>query len=232
MKYSIIIPIYNEEKNIALTIKKISEVLNRYKIFYEIIFVDDDSRDNSFKIFNKHKTNKTKFLIRKKKPRDLSKSVAYGFSKAKYESLVVMDGDLQHSPNDLIKLIDQFNTKKYDIVMGSRNMINHKKVNLNPLRFYISNLLNLCTNYLFKLKIKDPMSGFFIIKKNIFLKSKKNLFLVGYKILLDVIISLPTIPKIKEVYINFKSRDKGFSKMRLKILLQLILFLIIKYFKK
>ena len=232
MKYSIIIPIFNEAKNIKLTIKRVSKILNQKKIVYEIIFVDDDSTDNSEKVYKNFKTSKTKFFLRKDKPRDLSRSVVFGFKKAKFNNLAVMDGDLQHTPNDLINLIKEFNHNKHDIVIGSRNMISSKKVNLNPLRFYISNLLNMVTNRLFELDLKDPMSGFIIIKKKIFLNSKRKLFLRGYKILLDIILSSRKQLKIKEVFINFKSRDKGFSKMRLKILLQLIIFMIVKFFTK
>ena len=76
------------------------------------------------------------------------------------------------------------------------------------------------------------MSGFFIIKKDVFLRSKKNLFLKGYKILLDIILSSPYKIRFKEIYINFKSREKGFSKMRFKILFQLLLFLIFKFLSK
>lgn len=229
MKFSIIIPIYNEARNIQQTIKRLSNILNKKKIVYEILFIDDDSKDNSIEIFKKFKTKKTKLIIRKEKPRDLSRSVSFGFNKAKYKNLAVMDGDLQHTPKDLINMIKQYNTNKYEIVIGSRNMINHKKVNLNPLRFYISNLLNMITNFLFGLKLKDPMSGFFIIKKKVYVGARKNLFLKGYKILLDIILSSRTIPKIKEIFINFKVRDKGFSKMRPKILFQLIIFLLVKY---
>ena len=75
------------------------------------------------------------------------------------------------------------------------------------------------------------MSGFFIIKKKVFLQSKKKLLLMGYKILIDIILSTPKKLKIEEIIINFKMRNQGFSKMRFKILLQLILFLIIKYLK-
>ena len=230
MKYSIIIPIFNEAKNIKLTIKRVSKILNQKKVAYEIIFVDDDSTDNSEKVYKNFKTNKTKFFLRKDKPRDLSRSVIFGFKKAKYNNLAVMDGDLQHTPTDLMNLIKEFNYNKHDIVIGSRNMISSKKVNLNPLRFYISNLLNKVTNHLFGLNLKDPMSGFFIIKRRIFLNSKRKLFLRGYKILLDIILSSQKRLKIKEIFINFKTRDKGFSKMRLKILLQLIIFMLVKFY--
>ena len=90
--------------------------MNKSRKTYEIIFVDDDSKDNSFNVFKKFKNQKTKFLKRIKKPRDLSKSVVYGFQRAKYNNFVVMDGDLQHSPEDLRKLMRLFEQKNCDII--------------------------------------------------------------------------------------------------------------------
>tara|TARA_Y100001970_G_C14233133_1_gene859988 strand:- start:119 stop:829 length:711 start_codon:yes stop_codon:yes gene_type:complete len=232
MKYSIIIPIYKEKKNLPKLTKILSQKLNSYKRKYEIIFVDDDSRDGSAEIYKKIKTNKTKFYTRIKKPRDLSMSVVYGFSKAKYNNIAVMDGDLQHRPSDLLKLMKIFEKNKYEIVIGSRKLDSFTNTNLNPLRFYMSKFLNLITNLIFAKKLIDPMSGFFVIRKDVFLKSKKNLFLKGYKILLDIILSSPNKIKFKEIYIKFKSREKGFSKMRFKILFQLFLFLIFKFLSK
>ena len=76
------------------------------------------------------------------------------------------------------------------------------------------------------------MSGFFILKKTIYTNVKKKLVLLGYKILIDILLSTNRKIVIKEVIIGFRVRDKGFSKMRLKILLQLITLIIIKYFKR
>ena len=75
------------------------------------------------------------------------------------------------------------------------------------------------------------MSGFFLVKKEVYNKVKKKLILLGYKILIDIILSGRKEILIKEVKISFNVRDKGFSKMRLKILLQLFIFILIKYFK-
>ncbi len=230
MKFSIIIPTYKEKKNLPKLIISLTKALKNQKINYEIIFIDDESNDGSYEVYNKNKTGKTRFIIRKEKPRDLSKSVVYGFKKSKYDNLIVMDGDLQHHPLDLKSMIRQFKKNDCDILIGSRNMINYKKVNLSPLRFYVSKLLNLMTNFLFGLSLKDPMSGFFIIRKNILKISEKKLLLIGYKILLDIVICSPKTVRIKEFLINFKSRDKGFSKMRLRIIFQLILFLTYRFF--
>ena len=230
MNYSIIVPIYKEEKNISKLIHKIKKEL-KGKIVYELIFVDDDSRDQSKNIFNKYSDKNFKFYIRKNKPRDLSKSVVYGFEKSKYNNLIVMDGDLQHNPRDILKFIKVFQKTNCDIVIGCRKLANYKKANLNPVRFIFSKSLNHVFNFIFNHKISDPMSGFFLIKKEVYNKVKTKLILLGYKILIDIILSTRKNILIKEVKINFSVRDKGFSKMRLKILLQLLVFIFIKYFK-
>ena len=86
------------------------------------------------------KNIKIKNLIfyKKRKPRDLSKSVIFGSRKSKFNNLIVMDGDLQHNPKDIFKLINKFESTNCDLVVGSRRLINFKKANLNPLRFIFS----------------------------------------------------------------------------------------------
>ena len=160
MNYSIIVPIYKEEKNIAKLIHKIKKELKK-KISYELIFVDDDSLDQAKKIFNKFNNKNFKFYTRKNKPRDLSKSVVYGFEKSKYNNLIVMDGDLQHNPKDILKFVKIFEKTNCDIVIGCRKLTNYKKANLNPIRFVFSKFLNYIFNFIFNHKISDPMSGFF-----------------------------------------------------------------------
>ena len=230
MKYSIIVPVYKEEKNIAKLIRKVNNELKK-KVIYELIFIDDDSNDNSNKIYKINKNKNTKFFVRKEKPRDLSKSVIYGFDKSKYNNLIVMDGDLQHNPKDILKLIKIYEKTKCDLVIGSRKLVNYKKSNLNPIRFIFSKTLNQIFNVIFNHKIMDPMSGFFLIKKNVYKKVKNKLILLGYKILIDIILSCKKKITIKEIKINFNVRDKGFSKMRLKILIQLVFFIILKYLR-
>ena len=172
------------------------------------------------------------YILEKKKPRDLSKSVVFGFEKSKYHNLIVMDGDLQHNPRDIIKLIKKYEKGNCDIVIGSRELKNAKDSNLNPIRFLFSKYLNQIFNFIFNRKILDPMSGFFILKKRVYTNTKKDLVLLGYKILIDILLSSNRKIIIKEVVIGFRVRDKGFSKMRLKILMQLILLIILKYFKR
>ena len=100
-----------------------------------------------------------------------------------------MDGDLQHSPRDILRLIKKYEKTKCDIVIGSRKLIDYKKSNLTPLRFLLSKILNQIVNIIFKSNFTDPMSGFFLIKKKVYKTVSSKLILLGYKILMDIILS-------------------------------------------
>ena len=85
-KFSIVIPVYNEAKNLQILVPKIYKVLKNIK--FELIIVDDNSRDDTSKILKKFKKKNLHHLVRKKK-RDLSKSCIDGFKKAKYNSIKI-----------------------------------------------------------------------------------------------------------------------------------------------
>tara|TARA_Y100001970_G_scaffold257421_1_gene336111 strand:- start:1572 stop:2267 length:696 start_codon:yes stop_codon:yes gene_type:complete len=229
MSLSIIIPILNEDKNLETLHKKI--ILNLKKIEFEIIFVDDNSDDNTKSILKKLSKNnkKTKFIIRKKK-RDLTQSCFLGIENAKFNNILIMDGDLQHDPSNLPFLIKKYFQKKADVLIGTRNF--KKKIEgLDIFRFYTSKILIFIFNFFFGFKTMDPLSGFFIFKKKIYIENKKNLFGKGYKILIDLLYNYKKDIKIFDQNINFKMRNFNSSKISLRVLLnffKLIIFLIIR----
>ena len=120
-QYSIIIPTFNEKKNIPILINKIYKLIKNRN--YEIIVVDDNSNDGSTRVFHdiKKKYKRFYFYIRKAKKRDLSKSIIFGVQKSKFNNLIIMDGDLQHNPKYLPILIKKFNTEKQDVLVAVRN---------------------------------------------------------------------------------------------------------------
>ena len=122
---SIVIPILNEEKNLIKLIKEIKKVKEETNINkFELILVDDNSTDNSHKVLKilQHKNSFLRYFIRKKN-RDLSQSCFVGFNKSLYENIIVMDGDLQHPPKYIKKLLKFYFYNKADIVIGSRNLL-------------------------------------------------------------------------------------------------------------
>ena len=222
--YSIIIPVLNEEKNINKLTLKIRKYCKKYN--YEVIFVDDDSVDGSQKILQSLSTKfkNIKFYIRKEKQKDLSASIILGIKRSKYNSIVVMDGDLQHDPKYLPNIFDIYNKNNPDFLICVRDF--KKRRGLSILRYFASLALILVVNTLLHKKTSDPMSGFFIFKKKLFYKYRRILFGKGFKFLFDILYQKNNF-KIIEYKILFKKRRNNSSKMGLRILLSLV-FLIFK----
>ena len=119
-----------------------------------------------------------------------------------------------------------------DIIVGTRDLFKNKKHNLNIFRLFASRILILIVNLLLGNKTSDPMSGFFMFKKKIYVKSQKKLLKRGYKILLDLLYNKDQEIKVIDVKINFDSRMKGKSKMSVKVLLYLISMILTKFVVK
>ncbi len=228
-KFTIVIPVYNEAKNLKILIPKIYKQLKNEK--FELIVVDDNSNDETLQTLKKFRRKNFHHLIRKTE-RDLSKSCILGFKKARYKNIIVMDGDLQHKPSDLKRILYVYFKYNPDIVVGTRDLFKIKKHNLNFLRLLASRILILIVNLLLGNKTSDPMSGFFVFKKKIFQKSEKKMIKKGYKILLDLLYIKNQNVEVIDVNINFDSRMKGKSKMNLKILLYLISMISKKFINK
>ena len=229
---SVVIPIYNEAKNLKSLISEINVVKKKLKIKkFEVLFIDDKSKDGTKDILKKKikKYSYLKHYVRQNKNKDLSKSCIAGFNKSRYKNILVMDGDMQHHPSYIYRIFKIFLNNKYDFVVGCRNFSSQKNIGLSFQRKLFSIILIKVINFLLGFRTKDPMSGFFIFKKKFFLNNKNNLFSRGYKILSDLIYSNQENIKVKDIFIYFDRRFGGKSKMSLKILLILCIFIIKKF---
>jgi len=211
---SVILPTYNEKKNIAIISKK----LLRIKLINEIIFVDDRSIDGTFSEIKKLKFRKIKGFVRKAKSRDLSKSVMYGVKKAKNDYVLVMDCDLQHNTKYIEKLWRKIYFSRCDIVVANRFTGKKYSENLGMIRSLLSKFAIGTINLFFGKKTSDPLSGFFICKKAIFLRYDKKFYLKGYKILFDLIYNGKKGIKVKEQDIVFNKRFYEKSKFNLYVI--------------
>ena len=231
-KFSIVIPILNESENISLLTKKIYKIVRPEQ--FELIFVDDNSIDNTNLILIKLKSeyNNFNYIIRKSKKKDLSQSIIEGVNASNYETIIIMDGDLQHNPIYLKQIIDEFNKNKPDIIACCRKIYFSKGLIL------YRKILSLFTNFLIKFflghKLSDPLTGYFCFKKKIFLKNKHKMYCKGFKFLFDLIYSSENC-KISEIEIDFEKRINHKSKLNFKIYMYFIIDLLYKvrktYFK-
>ena len=217
MNISIIVPTLNEEKNIFKLYEKIKKNLKVKN--YEIIFVDDDSDDKTQdKILKLKKTKKNvQYLFRKEK--NLSTAFLDGLKISRGKYIVLMDADLQHTPSDINKLYFEIKKKNLDLVIGSRFLkqsSNYSKSLKSIIRLCLSKIFIRTINFIFKLKVTDPLAGFFISKKKS-LKNNKHLYKKGFKILLDYLIVNKKKLKVKDIPIKVSKRLHGNSKLNLKI---------------
>jgi dolichol-phosphate mannosyltransferase len=233
-KFSIVIPTYKENKNLIRLIPLIYKNLDSNKFKFEIIVVDDNSKDGTnqtLKVFKK-KFKNIIYVSRKNKFRDLSLSCIYGFELSKFENILVMDADLQHNPKYLSLLAKRFSKEKLDFLVGCRDFSNKSKVKINYSRFFLSKIIIILFNLLLGFKTNDPMSGYFIFKKKIFTENKNKLFAKGYKILADLIYSSRNKLKIKDQFIIFDQRQMSSSKLNSKILFLILIFLLRSFLRK
>jgi len=221
---TIVIPTYNEREVIISTIDKIILTLGKtYK--YEIIVTDDDSPDKTWELVQKtYKGNSSvKVLRRVKKKKGLAPSVIEAFEKSKGDVLVVTDADAQHDLSKIPALIE--NSKNADIVIGSRFIPGGSVKGWSKSRIFISKVAALMAKPLLNQNVSDPMSGFFLIKKKLYNKIKKDINPEGYKLLLEFLFVAPYV-RLSEVPYRFGLRKKGESKLGGKVIKEYLKMLI------
>jgi dolichol-phosphate mannosyltransferase len=209
--FSIIIPTYNEHESITPLLKKIHQQVGERN--YEVIFVDDDSRDGTADLINSlSDTFPVRVVVRKGK-RGLATAVADGFGYSQSPVLVVMDADLQHPPEVIPALLQAMDSGA-DIAVASRYVPGGGNLGWSKTRQVISNGAILLSHLLLpsSRRVKDPMSGFFALKRSV--AEKLKLEPIGYKILLELIV-LAEQARVTEVPFMFQVREQGKSKLNL-----------------
>ena len=217
---SIIVPTYNESKNIIGVLDSLRKYLLPTGIDTEIIVVDDNSPDGTGNIVEEYAKNskKVKFqsvqIIHRKTERGLSSAILAGIKYAKGDSVVVMDSDFSHPPQTIPKMIEELQKSECDIVVASR-YVNGGSVKGWPFkRKMISKGATKIARHGLGIKIKDPMSGFFAFKRSIINNIKFDA--IGYKILLEILVKAHGV-KVKEIPYEFINRKEGSSKLDVSI---------------
>ena len=224
LRLSIIIPTYNEKENISKILDKLKKALKGNE--YEIIFVDDNSPDGtSDEVKNFMKESSNIRLIHRIGRRGLSGAVIEGIFGANSELVAVMDCDLQHDETKLSDMMDLFSKSiSLDLVVGSRfteqGEISDKA--FSKVRELGSKITTFLVKRLLNINSSDPLSGFFMVKKETFLRSADNLQTQGFKILADFLATSGKNIEIKEIGYKFKNRAVGKSKMSFLTVLELI----------
>ena len=117
---SIVVPLYNEQENVRTLYARLAEVLNRLAQPYELIFVDDGSRDQTPEILDEiYEKDDRVCVVRLRRNFGQAPALQAGFDSARGDIIISMDGDLQHDPEDIPEFLAQM-AKGYDVVSGWR----------------------------------------------------------------------------------------------------------------
>ena len=160
---SVILPTYNEEGSIFRLIGAISQQLSKYD--FEIVVVDDDSKDSTPEIIDEYSKSGRVAAIHRKGRRGIFSAIQDGIKASKGKIIVIMDADFSHPPEKIPELLSHVG--EYDIVIGSR-FLPESRIQAPFLRRLTTNILNLVVRTLLGLKIRDTTGGFHAIKREKF----------------------------------------------------------------
>ena len=222
IQLSIILPTYNERESLPKAIDIISKNLYEYKNQFEIIVVDDDSPDKTYQLVKSISEEKPwVHLIHRVQEKGLSSAIVSGFSSANGGFLVVMDADMQHDAAILPDFLKAFKESN-DIVIGSRRVEGGGIENWSFHRRFTSWVAALLAKLILPVKVKDPMSGYFGLRKEVFETIIPSINPRGFKILLEFLAHSKEY-KIKEIGYVFRDRQYGRSKFSTKTVLDYLL---------
>ena len=209
--FGLVIPTLNEAENLPTVLNRLIGSMATLDLTYEVLVVDDESDDGTGDIGRKYaeSDNRVRLLVRRGQ-RGLAGAVIYGWQHTDAELLGVMDADLQHPPELLPYLVEKV-LDGADIAIASRYAGTGNANGLSPGRYAVSRLTTLVCTPLQKpgLRVCDPMSGFFVIRRDCI--RGLDLQPEGFKLLLEILVRA-NFRSVAEVPFQFGPRFHGKSK--------------------
>jgi dolichol-phosphate mannosyltransferase len=212
VELAVIIPTFNERANVLSVLRCLAEALPKIK--YEVIFVDDDSPDGTADLISAiTRENSQVRLIHRVNRRGLASACVEGMLSTSAPYLAVMDADLQHDERILPEMLRTLQNESLDIVVGSRNITGGGMGEFASWRVALSMWGRRLGSLVCRCEIADPMSGFFVVRREFFMEAVHRISGVGFKILLDLLASARRAPRLREIPYRFRSRLRGESKL-------------------
>jgi dolichol-phosphate mannosyltransferase len=209
---SVVIPTFNERDNVVTLFRRLEKTLAG--IPFEAVFVDDNSPDGTWQILRALSREDSRVrCIRRIGRRGLSGACIEGILASSAPCAAVIDADLQHDETQLPKMLALLQGGEFDLVVGSRYIEGGSADSFNRQRAGASALATEVAKRTLRVEIADPMSGFFMIRRDRFEELAPQLSTQGFKILLDVVATAHGALRVKEIPYTFSSRLHGESKL-------------------
>ncbi|MGN6116949.1 MAG: glycosyltransferase [Nitrobacter sp.] len=209
---SVVVPTFNERDNVVALYRKLDAALKG--IAWEVIYVDDNSPDGTSDVVRKLAAEDPRVrCIRRVGRRGLSGACIEGILASSAPCAAVMDADLQHDETQLPKMLALLESGAAELVVGSRYIEGGSAASFDSQRAGFSKFATSVAKRLLRVEIADPMSGFFMIRRDRFEQLAPELSTQGFKILLDVVATARGTLRTTEIPFTFGSRLHGESKL-------------------
>jgi dolichol-phosphate mannosyltransferase len=215
-KLTIVIPTLNERDNIEPLVARLVSTLP--DIAWEALFVDDDSRDGTSDCVRAlARRNPRVRCLQRIGRRGLATACIEGVLATASPYVAVMDADLQHDERVLPQMLDVLDSDAADLVVGSRYVTGGDIGNWDRGRARMSGLATRLARVICKADVADPLSGFFMCRREVFESALRRMSGQGFKVLLDLLASSPEPLRVRELPYTFRERHSGESKLDLLI---------------
>jgi dolichol-phosphate mannosyltransferase len=224
---AIVLPTYNERDNVPFLIDRLRELLGG--LDWEAVFVDDDSPDGTADLVREYAAADARIrLIYRLGRRGLASASLEGMLATTAEYIVVMDSDLQHDEGAIPAMLDMARCSDLDLVVATRNSSHGSMGEFPSRRVRLSQLGRKMSSAVCRCDVSDPMSGFFLIRREYLLCTAHSLQGRGFKTLADILASGPRPVRIGEVGYVFRARMHGDSKLDAYILVDYLFWIVSK----
>jgi len=227
----IVLPTFNEADNVEPLAQALDRALAG--LDWEAILVDDDSPDGTAARIEALQHPRIRCLLRKGR-RGLASAAIEGFLATQAPFVALMDADLQHDEAQLPAMLRLAKTGQFDLVVGTRYAAGGSAAGLAGRgRTWLSQAGAQASRSLTGgTKLSDPMSGFFLMRRELIDELAPRLSLRGYKILLDLVASAGRPLRVGEVPYRFRPRQAGSSKLGFKVGADFLLLVAAKWWKR
>ena len=224
---SVVIPTFKERANVEILVQRLDAALSG--IAWEAIFVDDDSPDGTADAVKRIGAEDPRVrCLRRVSRRGLAGACIEGMLSSSAAFVAVMDADLQHDEKLLPRMFALLKSGEGDMVVGSRYVKGGSSAVFSKSRGAISRFATALARRLTGVELSDPMSGFFMMRRDRFDQLAGSLSTQGFKILLDIVITAKGGLKIVEEPFVFAARSHGESKLDAQVGLDFLGLLLAK----
>jgi dolichol-phosphate mannosyltransferase len=225
---SVVVPTFNERDNVTVLYRRLAAVLTG--IAWEVVFVDDNSPDGTWDVVRALAQRDSRVrCVRRIGRRGLSGACIEGILASSAPYAAVIDADLQHDETQLPKMLSLLASGQADLVVGSRYIEGYKSEGFNKQRAGASALATELARKALRVEIADPMSGFFMVRRDRFEELAPKLSVHGFKILLDLVASAHGELRAIEIPYTFGERQHGESKLDSMVALDFLGLVLAKF---